>query len=76
MLSNSCIRQEEPPLVVHYVSITKNRKTEEVILQGKGEQTHLAANIPKASIGPYTHPLSIEMTENENLGFIVTGNKI
>lgn len=60
------------------MSITKNRKNKEFILQGKGEQMHLAANVPKGPVGPYTHPLNIEVTENENLCvvIVVTGKRI
>lgn len=55
--------------MVHYISlvtITKNRKSKEFILQGKGEQMHLAADVPEGLVGPYMHPLNIEVTENEN----------
>jgi len=27
---------------------------------------HLAANVPRGPVGPYTNPLNIEVTENEN----------
>jgi len=57
--------------VVYYASLvnellSKNRKNEEFILQGNREQMHLAANVPRGPVGPYTNPLNIEVTENEN----------
>lgn len=57
------------------MSITKNRKTKEFILQGKGEKMHLAANVPKGPVGPYTHPLNIEVTENENLCVLIHSHR-
>lgn len=36
---------------------------------------HLAANVPKGPVGRYTHPLNMEVTENENLCVMIPSNR-
>lgn len=57
------------------MSITQNRKNKEFILQEKGEQMHLAANIPKGPVGPYTHPLNTEVTKTKNLRVMIHSHR-